>query len=104
MDAMRESWTDERLDDMKAEAAERGRRMELGFAEARTELKHEAGVLRTEIGALRTEVGTETGVLRTEMREEFGSLHERFDRLQQTMIYLSGVMIAALIGVIATQL
>jgi hypothetical protein len=68
MEAMRESWTDKRLDerfdgiDRRLDALER--RMDQGFKE-----------LRTELGGL-----------------------------QRTMLQTSGVTIAALIGLIATQL
>lgn len=79
---MRESWTDERIDDLKDEVTEIGRRMDLGFAE-----------LRTEIGSVRGEVGS----LRKEM-------HDLFSSLQRTLIHFEGIMIVALIGLIATQL
>jgi hypothetical protein len=64
METMRESWTDERLDDLNHRVDEVGKRMDQGFKEVRTEL-----------GAL-----------------------------QRTMLQTSGVTIAALIGLIATQL
>jgi hypothetical protein len=75
METMRESWTDERLDDLKEQIVEQGRRTDLGFSQ-----------------------------LRTEMRAEFGSLNDRFDRLQQAMIGFCGLMAAALVGLVATQL
>jgi hypothetical protein len=64
MDAMRNSWTDERLDDVN-------RGMENGFNRIDAELR---------------------------------AVHARIDALQRTTIQTSAVMVAALIGLIATQL
>jgi hypothetical protein len=68
MDAMRESWTDPRLDDMN-------HRMEAGFRRVDEDVRG----LRAEMNA-------------------------RFDGLQRTLLQLGGGVIAALIGLIATQL
>lgn len=97
METVRESWTDERLDDLKESVTDLGRRMDAGFAEGRTELRHEAVLIRSE------------------MREGFNSVDERFDSmqgsidaLQRTIIQVGGGMAAAfcaaLIGLIATQI
>lgn len=97
MGTVRESWTDERLDDLKEAVGDLGRRMDSGFAEGRMELRHEAALLRRE------------------MKEEFQAVDARFDTmqgsfdaLQRTIIQVGGGMaaafFAALIGLIATQL
>ena len=115
MEKMRESWTDERIDDLKGEVVEIGRRMDLGFAEIRTELRSEIGSVRSEIGSeigsVRGEIGSEIGSVRGEvgsLRGEIVSLQKemntRFDSLQRTLIHFEGIMIVALIGLIATQL
>jgi hypothetical protein len=62
--SVRESWTDERLDDLS-------KKVDQGFAR-----------------------------LDADMR----ALHCRFDSLQKTLLQLGGVVTAALIGLIATQL
>jgi hypothetical protein len=62
--SVRESWTDERLDDLS-------KKVDQGFAR-----------------------------LDADMR----ALHGRFDSLQKTLLQLGGVVTAALIGLIATQL
>ena len=62
--SVRESWTDERLDDLS-------QKMDKGFAR-----------------------------LDADMR----ALNGRFDSLQRTLLQVNGVIIAALIGLIATQL
>jgi hypothetical protein len=64
MAAARQSWTDERLDDLN-------RKVDQGFAR-----------------------------LDADMR----ALNGRFDSLQRTLLQVGGVMTAALIGLIATQL
>jgi hypothetical protein len=78
MELMRESWTDERLDDFAAHTDRRfdalERRVESGF----------------------TRVDADIRDLRTEM-------NARFDSVQRTMIQFGGVMIAALIGLVAAQ-
>jgi hypothetical protein len=68
MEAMRQSWTDERLDDLN-------RRVDTGFSRIDADMRE----LRTDMNA-------------------------RFDSLQRTMLQTSGLVVAALIGVIATQL
>jgi hypothetical protein len=97
MEKMRESWTDERIDDLSG-----------GLAEFRSEMKDELRAVRREMNeefsAVRREMKGEFSAVRIEAKEEFGSLHARFDGLQQTMIQLGGLVIAALIGLIATQL
>jgi ribosome recycling factor len=57
MDAVREKWTDERLDDLV-------KRMDEGFREGREDLRQ----------------------LRTEMNGRFDAMEARFDRMQQLMI------------------
>jgi len=75
MEAMRQSWTDERLDD-----------------------------LRDTVVGLRAENQAEFRALRAEMAAGFGQINQQFDRLFQAMIGISGVMIASLVGFIATRL
>jgi predicted NUDIX family NTP pyrophosphohydrolase len=115
MDAMRESWTDERLDDFRGDMADFRRETKEEFVAVRREMKEEFRAvrqeMRNEFAAVRQEMKEEFAAVRREMKEEFGlvhgefrALHERFDRLQQTMIQFMGVMIVALIGLIATQL
>jgi hypothetical protein len=75
MEDVRESWTDERLDDMS-------RRMELGFTELKTELRREIG----------------------SVREAIAAMDDRLHGMQRTTVQFQGVLIAALVGLIATQL
>ncbi len=96
MDAVRESWTDERLDDLNDRVAEMGRRMDDGFNRV-----HE------EIRALRTETKAEIGELRKETKAEFGALRGEIGALHRLILQVGGGMVVTmLIGFlgIATQL
>jgi hypothetical protein len=97
METMRESWTDERLDDLKEDVSDLARRVDSGFAESRMELRHEAALIRKEV---------KEGFQGVDGR--FSSIDARFDALQRTIIQVGGGMaaafLAALIGLIATQI
>jgi hypothetical protein len=97
METVRESWTDERLDDLKESVSDLARRMDAGFAESRVELRHEATSIRAEM---------KEGFQAVDAR--FDSMQNSFDALQRTIIQIGGGMAAAfcaaLIGLIATQL
>lgn len=75
MEAMRNSWTDDRLDDFRAETQ---RRFE-------------------DVGRRFDRVDSEIGQLRAEM-------NARFDSLQRSMLQFSGALVIALIGFMATQI
>jgi len=70
----RETWTAERLDDLKEQ-------MNRGFDEVKGEI---------------AEVKVELRSTRTELKEDIGRLDAKFDRLNYTLI-------AALIGLVATH-
>jgi hypothetical protein len=71
MPTMRESWTDERLDDLNERVSDGFRRVDRRF---------------------------------DRVDERFDKMDERFDAMQRTMVGSAGLVIAALIGLIATQL
>jgi hypothetical protein len=112
VEAMRNSWTDDRLDDgFNRVTAEIGvLRGEVG--ELRKELRGEVGELRKELhqeaGSLRDEMHREMGSLRKELHGEIGLLsqemHQQFAALNRTLLQVGGGVIVALIGVIVTQL
>lgn len=97
MHQMRESWTDERLDDLNGRIGE-------GFSRIDADLR----ALRAESIALRREMREESVALRREMKASFDAfsseMNARFDAMHQTMIRFGGIVVAALVGVIATQL
>lgn len=93
MELMRESWTDKRLDDLN-------HKVDAGFER-----------LDADIRGLRMETGTEFIALRGEMKggfdrvdERFERMDQRFDDLHRLLVQGAGVLLAALIGLIATQL
>jgi ribosome recycling factor len=74
----RETWTDERLDDLKEQVND-------GFGEVKAEIR-----------LLRSEVKGEVQSLRTELKTDIGRLDAKIDRLTYTIV-------AALIGMVLTH-
>ena len=89
MDAMRQRWTDDRLDDLNGK-----------------------------VDAFRLETRTEFAAVRSEMKEGFDKVDSRFDKVDsrfevlearliqiyRTMLWFCGIAMAALLGFIATQI
>jgi hypothetical protein len=86
MEAMRESWTDERLDDFRVETARRFGAVDKRFDKIEAEMK--SGFEHVE----------------RKMESGFARVDGRIDALQRTMLQVGGGVIVALIGLIATQL
>ena len=87
----RETWTDERLDDL-------AKRMDKGFGEAKLEIRD-----------LRTDMDKGFGEVKGEVRELRAETNARFDSMQRTMIIgfasIVASTVASVVGaVIATQL
>jgi hypothetical protein len=70
----RESWTDERLDDLNARIESVDRRMEAGFAEMREEFRTVRGEMRVEFAAVRSEIAAQTAMLNRTMFQLFGGM------------------------------
>jgi hypothetical protein len=94
MEAMRQSWSDDRLDDLSNRVDELSRRVDQGFARLDAKID--------------TKIDASSGELRREMQMGFHQINARFDAMQQTMIRvgagLIGVLVASAAGLIATQL
>ena len=100
METMRQSWTDDRLDDLNGKGD--SFRLET----------------RTEFRAVRAEAKDEFAAVREEMREGFDKVDKRFEKMDErfqameasqreiyrTMLWFCGAAMAALLGVIATLL
>jgi hypothetical protein len=90
MEAVRETWTDERLDDLN-------HRVDEGFGEMKGEFR-----------ALRSEIRSEFAAVRSEMRAEFGAVRSEAAAANRTMlqVVLGGfaVTIVGFGGTIATIL
>ena len=108
MESMRESWTDKRLDDLNE-------KVDRGFGRVDADLRAHRVETRTEFVALRGEM--KAGFERVDGRfermdqrfdqrfEHFDQrMDERFDALHRLLIQFAGLLVAALIGLIATQL
>ncbi len=90
---MRESWTDDRMDDLNGKVD--GLHLEM----------------RTEFRAVRSEMKEEFAAVRGEMKAGFDKIDERFQRMDQRLLEIyrmmfgfCGLMLAALIGLLATQI
>jgi hypothetical protein len=83
---MRESWTDERLDDFRDEVNRRFDEVDRRFDKVDAEFRD----------------------LRLEMNDRFGRVEARFDSLQRTLLQIAAGTVATLIagfaGIIVTQL
>lgn len=93
----RETWTDQRLDDL-ADAMRTGfSRVDEDIRDLRGETRDGFASLRGEIAALRSELGGETASVRSDLGSEIRSL-------RNSMFAFGGGIIIALIGVIGAIL
>jgi predicted nucleic acid-binding Zn-ribbon protein len=97
METVREKWTDERLDDLKDEVTTLRTEMRDEFRAVRAEM-------RDEFRAVRAEMRVEFRAVRKEMKDIQSEMHAGFESMHRTMVQFGGVLIAALIGLIGTQL
>jgi hypothetical protein len=90
MEAMRQSWSDDRLDDLN-------KRVDDGFAR-----------VDAQFARLDAKIDATAAELRQEMKMGFDQINARFDAMQQTFIRVGGGLIGVLFasgaGLIATQL
>ena len=103
MEAMRQSWSDDRLDDLNKRVDEGFARVDERFAQMEARMDAQARPPRRQVSLDAT--ATE---LRLQMQADTHQLNSRFDAMQQTMMRvgagLIGVFIASSAGLIATQL
>ncbi len=101
MEAMRQSWSDDRLDDLN-------KRVDEGFARVDERFAHLEERMDARFERLDTKIDAVAAELRQEVKAGFDQSESRFDRMQQTIIVvgggLIGVMIATGGGLVATQL
>jgi hypothetical protein len=97
MSAVREAWTDERLDDL-------AKHMDGGFRDVRDEIRD----VREEVRAFRGEMNAEFASSRAETNARFDAVNARFDAMQRTILQvgggLAGAILVGFMGLIATQL
>lgn len=87
---VRETWTDERLDDL-------AKRMDRGFDEVKGEIREVKGEIRDVKVEIR-DGRLETNGLRSEMNARFDSMNQRFDAMQRTMIIGFVTLFASIVG------
>ncbi len=104
MDAMRESWTDDRLDDLNG-------KVDAFRLETRTEFAAVRAEVKEEFAAVRAEMKAEFAAVRAEMRQGFAKIDSRFESMDQRlldtyrmMMGFCGLMLAAIVGLIVTQI
>jgi len=95
MEAMRESWTDDRLDDLRED-------VNRGFTQLREDMTREIGQLRegmtrelVRVDADIRELRVEVKALRSEMNELRSEVNGRFDSLQRTLMAIGGGVLAS---------
>ena len=93
MQTMRETWTDERLDDLNGKVDRGFERIDADLCSLRAETRVEFTAMRGEMKA-----GFD------KMDGRFETMNERFEAMYRLMLQLGGIVVAALIGLIATQL
>ena len=118
MELMEERSTDKRLDALSNKVDRKFEQVDLRFEQVDLRFDHvdrqlhEVGQrfdrVAAELHGLGAETRTEFKALRGEMKAGFERmderLDERFDALHRLLVQFSGLLLAALIGVIATQL
>ena len=108
MEAMRQSWSDDRLDDLNKRVDELSRRTDAGFARIDAQFARVDRRFEVLQDRLETRIDASAAELRQEMRQGFHEVNARFDAMQQTMMRIGagliGVLVASSAGLIATQL
>lgn len=108
----RESWTDERLDDLNHRVDEGFSRMDREFTAIRLEVRTEFVAVRSEMkvefAAMRSDMKTEFASVRSEMKTEFASVRTETAAMDRTLIQVTlggfAVMLVGFAGTIATIL
>jgi hypothetical protein len=95
MEAMRQNWTDDRMDDLAAQ-------VDTGFAQAHVDLGSTREELRREIKAQGKELRGEIKDLGQELRGEMQALTAIVAAGQRTMLQICGGLCVALIAAMAT--
>lgn len=101
MEAMRQSWSDDRLDELS-------NRVDAGFARVDASLARLDAKVDQSVARLDAKIDAGAAGLREEMQMGFDQINARFDAMQQTFIRVGGGLIGVLFasgaGLIATQL
>ena len=108
MAAMREAWTDERLDDLTERMEKDFRRVDEQFEEVITRMDRGFEQIDARFDQVNARMDTQLNQINTRMDRESHLVHARFDTLQQGLIVVGGGLIGTLIlamaGFLSTQL
>jgi hypothetical protein len=91
VDAMREAWTDERLDDLNERVTEMGRRMDDGFNRIHEDIR----LLDTRLDA---KFDSKVDGLRLEIKSEFAAVRSELASLHRLMVQLTGGIIFTIVA------
>lgn len=91
MEAMRQSWSDDRLDDLNT-------RVDVGFARVDAQFARVDERFERLEAKIDTKVDAATGELRQEMQAGFDRINQRLDRLMLTLIVAALGLSASLIA------
>jgi hypothetical protein len=105
MEAMRDKWTDERLDDMNAVMAD-------GFNRTDADLRALRSDTTSEFAAVRSEMRSEFAAVRSEMKSEFAAsrseMNSRFEATQRLIVQVGagmfGTMVIGFVSLVVTIL
>jgi chromosome segregation ATPase len=98
MEAMRQSWTDERLDDFRAETARHFDEVNRRFDDVNIRLEQ----VDQRFDRLETRMENGFGEMRAEFKAHRTETNERFDAMHRMMFRYSAFVTTALIGVLAS--
>jgi tetrahydromethanopterin S-methyltransferase subunit G len=93
----RETWTDQRLDDLN-------KKVDDGFTKVDERFDRFEKSVTESFADTKAEMRGRFGRVEARMDAQFAEVSTRFDRMQQTLIGSAAVIVAALVGLIATQL
>jgi hypothetical protein len=96
MEAMREAWTDDRLDDLN-------RKVDDGFHRVDARFEAMQAHMDKRFDAMQAHLDRRFEGQDARFEGRFDGLEKRIDGLQRTLIISNGTIIAALIGLIATR-
>src|SRR3954453_20513235 len=103
MEAVKDLWTDERLDDLNHRVDSGFEEVSREFQALRLEMRTEFAAVRsemaTEFAALRSEMTTEFAAVRGEMATEFAAVRGEMAAMNRTLIQVgAGFMVTMFVG------
>lgn len=90
MEAMRESWTDARMDDLNIKVDELGRRVENGFNRVDADLRELRSETKGGLVKVREESKAEFAVMCNEMDRRFEQVDQRFEQVDRRFEQVDG--------------